>query len=45
MKDKIFYIIVSIVVAIGITTSVALSMYTINLSKSASITAYISNER
>ncbi len=45
MKDKLFYILVTIIVVIGIATTLGLAIYTINLSKTASITSFISNER
>ena len=44
MKDKIFYIIVIIICIIGVISTGTLVKYTINLKKSLSITAYISNE-
>ena len=44
MRDKIFYIIIIIVCVIGIVSTGLLVKYTIDLSKSLSITAYISNE-
>ncbi len=44
MKDKIFYIIVTVVCLIGIITTGILVKYTIDLSRNLSITAYISNE-
>lgn len=44
MKDKVFYIIVTIICLIGIISTGILVKYTINLSRNLSITAYISNE-
>lgn len=44
MKDKVFFIIVTIICLIGIISTGILVKYTINLSRNLSITAYISNE-
>lgn len=44
MKDKIFYIIITIICLIGLILTGLLVKYTINLSRSLSITSYISNE-
>ena len=44
MKDKTFYIIVTVVCLIGIIATGMLAKYTIDLSKELSITSFISNE-
>ena len=44
MKEKIFYIIVTVVCLIGIILTGILVKYTIDLSQNLSITAFISNE-
>lgn len=44
MKDKTFYIIITIICLIGIVSTGLLVKRTIDLSKHLSITAYISNE-
>ena len=45
MRDKIFYVIITIICLIGITSIGCLLKYTIELSRDLSVTAYISNER
>ena len=44
MKDKVFYIIITIICLIGIVSTSFLVKYTIDLSRNVSITSYISNE-
>lgn len=44
MKNKIFFIIITIICLIGIVSIGLLVKYTIDLSRNLSITAYISNE-
>lgn len=44
MKDKVFYIIITIICLIGIVSTVFLVKHTIDLSRNLSITSYISNE-
>ncbi len=44
MKDKVFYIILTIIILIGIFLTGMLVKYTLDLSQNLSITAFISNE-
>ena len=44
MKDKVFYIIITIICLIGIVSTSFLVKHTIDLSRNLSITSYISNE-
>ena len=44
MKDKVFYIIITVICLIGLTSTLLLVKHTIDLSRKLSITAYISNE-
>ena len=44
MKDKVFYIIITIICLIGIVSTFFLVKHTIDLSRNLSITSYISNE-